>query len=92
MLPSVGALTWFAACVQSLNPKGNVVRTDITSVEASPALYDRDNVFTVCIKSNDKWQMSAANEVSAFLRVWAVQRNLPKPLYSRHVFQPLLVL
>jgi hypothetical protein len=51
-------------CVQSLNPKGNIVRTDITSVEPSPTLHDRDNVFTICTKSSDKWQVSAANEVS----------------------------
>ena len=48
---------------QSLRPKGNIVRTDITSVEHCPDLHDKENVFSIGTKSNDKWQVAAVDEV-----------------------------
>ena len=46
-----------------MNPKGNIVRTDITSVEASSTFPDRLYVFTISSKSSEKWHVSANDEV-----------------------------
>lgn len=63
--------------IQSLNPKGSILRTDIISAEPSTAFSDRVYVFT--ITSNDKWHVSAADEVRVFCelgKVFPVESSL----------------
>ena len=48
---------------QTLHPKGNIVRSEITAVEPCSAFPDRMHVFTISSKSSDKWHVSANDEV-----------------------------